>query len=191
MRAVTWPLAVLVGVSCVAPAAAQSLGDLARQEEARRTQVAPGKQYGNADLLPVAPPSVQSAASPVVSPADVPETDDPGGARGDAAAAPDAESAESAEPPVKAREKRDEAYWRGRAAELREAVGRIRGDLEAAEARLTAFDQAESSPSLTRERQVTANALGDLQRNLQFMLAEIAGFEKRAKANNIPPEWIQ
>jgi hypothetical protein len=63
--------------------------------------------------------------------------------------------------------------------------------MEMAAARLEELDQAESSPSLARERQVTANALGNLQRNLQSMLAEAAAFEKRAKANNIPAEWIQ
>jgi hypothetical protein len=181
-------LAAVVSVTCVASAAAQSLGDIARKEESRRTRVAPGKQYSDDDLLPAAPPRALSSESVAL-----PGIDDPDGAGPEAAAvaSPDGESAESADPPVKAREKRDEAYWRGRATELREAVARIRGDLEMAEARLAELDGTESSPSLTRERQVTANAFGNLQRNLQSMLAEAAAFEKRAKANNIPAEWIQ
>jgi hypothetical protein len=50
----------LLVAACVATAAAQSLGEVARKEQERRQTVTPGKVYTNKDIKGQPPPSSQT-----------------------------------------------------------------------------------------------------------------------------------
>jgi hypothetical protein len=175
-------LAVLLFGNVAAESSAQSLGELARREEARRMQITPGKQYTNADLPQTetapAPPVMQPDLGPVAAAVD------PSPAK-----APDA--GEDA-PPARGREKRDETYWRARARELKGHVQRTQMEIGSLEARLTELDtQAATSPAALRERDVTATHLRKLRQNLQSFGNEVERFEQRARADRVPADWIK
>ena len=132
-------LIVSLGVA-VAPSQAQSLAELAKVEAARRKAVKTNAAVPtNADLRPsrsstegeqsptgiADAPTVPTAASVVAGPDVAAEasTDEP-----------------HTEVPVKAREKRSELYWRGRAADYDGRLTRFRNDVAAIRGRVRALD---------------------------------------------------
>ena len=181
--------ALLVGLSWLDAPAAQSLGTVARQEQERRGQSPSGKRYSNDDLQstptpevpPLAPPS-PSVASESAEAAKTSVSDSPG--------APPVESA-GGTAGAKAKEKRDEAYWRTRARDLQGAAWKARDEVSMAEAQLAELEQAGGSPGVAREREVTQGTLDKLRRRLKFLLADAAVFEQDARAQNVPPEWLR
>ena len=156
---------------------AQVLADVARAETERRAHVTPGRRYADGDLRYVPPP-------PAVAPplATVPEGNPA------VAAAP---ATAQAVVPVPGREKRDETYWKTRSRELTGRVQDGRDHVAAAEAALAQLDAAAPSPAGVRERQVTADAVVKLRRDLQFEVDELERFEARARTSNIAQGWLQ
>ena len=170
---------------------AQSLGDVARREAERRTQVTSGRVYTNADLVAIdSPPAplAPEAGAPATATATASDDSDEG------VPAPVTEEAaadEAAPTIVEAREKRDEQYWRARARDLRGRLARTNTDMVGTEARLGDIDAGPQTPARAREREVIAKALARLQSEVRFRLEDLTGFEALARANNVPADWTR
>src|SRR5262249_3588870 len=120
---------------------AQSLADVAREEEARRKAIrSPSKVYTNKDLVPVPPPSVPSPPAP------------PPSARGAASSArsgagvqlaSDQQHADAApasvSPGAEKGKVRDQAYWSARLKELQLQLDRDRTLVDALQSRINAL----------------------------------------------------
>lgn len=181
------PLFALLGVLFTAEASAtQALGEIARQEAERRERATPGKRYTNDDLRrePASggsSPSQQTPSGPAAAPQ--PRT------------APAAMTGTSDAPTIaRGRPKRDEAYWRGLAREVRGRRGQLREQVESLQTRVVDLDaqlQAGAAPSVAREHDVAASALDRLQQEARFLDEEVARFEARARRDTVPPEWIR
>ena len=191
MRCAT-QLVLVAGIAWLtAGPSAQGLGEVARKEAARRQQVAAGKKYTNEDL-PAADTATASAAVPV-APAAPPETAPGAGQKADKAPAEGA--AGTGEPAITPpREKRDEKYWRDRSAVLRVTLNEGQEKVKALQQRLAQLDDAlkrGAGSSHTQEREVTQQALTEAQENHAHIKAEWTRMEDRAKAANVPAEWLR
>ena len=167
----------LVMIGLTMEASAQGLADIARKEAERRKQIEAGKRYTNDDFSEVRKPA---PAAPIVTPAEKPA---PPPALADT---PDASN-----PPPQ--ERRDEAYWRARAAEIRarmEEIDVLIGTLKGRVAELTAQLERADNPAVGPEQEVTVRALAKAQKDAQSMRGEWDRFEARARLMKIPPEWI-
>ncbi len=183
----TTAVLLVASIACASAVHAQSLADVARRESARRGPKGAGRVYTNADLQPTDPaPPPAAPVAPAASAA--------AGTTADIAAdkSQDMPAATGpAEPPVKAREKRDEQYWRARAKDLHDRVAKANADVTATRSRLDALDAAPPSPSVIQERAVTAAALTRLQNDAQAMVDELGRFNALAAANKISADWIR
>ena len=167
---------------------AQSLADVARREAERRQQVTSGKVYTDGDLAPVdgATPPPQTPIQP--SPTSDGET-------------PDTQPSSSQAPPgnnpgkepvmVKAREKRDEQYWRKLMKDLRARVEKANASVAAQEARLAEIDGGEQTPTRVREREIVTESLTRAQRDARSLTDELTRFITRAQIAKVPDEWIR
>jgi hypothetical protein len=173
-------LAAVLGLLCaVTPAAAQSLADVAKKEQARRDSVhAPGKAYTNADLTPdwTGPPAEEEPeALPAIGTESSTEPEANHDAERDEAAAAEAVSSDP-------ESTLDEAYWRGQARARRTRV-------EEAQQRLARV----SGPSEGNERQQAKMA--ELKISAEGVLARaeaaLAAFERQAQAQGVPEGWIR
>ena len=192
-------VAAVLGAVLTSGAPAQSLGDLARREQARRkttesTQGA-GKVYTNDDLkgapAPAATPSAPSTAAPDsksdaqadgTKPGDKAADAQP--AKGDAKAAPDAKS--------------DEATWRKRRETLQEALDRSRTFAEALQSRingLTADFAARDDPAqraaVGSDRQKALTELDRVKKEIAQHTKELADLQEEARKNGVPPGWLR
>lgn len=165
---------------------AQSLADVARREKERRAAQEKARTYTNTDLPPadtapppVAPPAIPSSASGTA----------PAGPRDDATTAET--NAAASEQPAKAREKRDESYWRARAKALHDRITKANADVAATRSRLDSLDAAPPSPENTQEHAVTAATLKRLQDNAQALLDELGRFSALTSTLKIPADWIR
>lgn len=177
--------ALLVG-SASAPAAAQSLGDVARQEHARREQIkAPTKVLTNADLP-------TSAAVPPPAPGDTaPSTEAPAGS-----AVVERET-RPAGPPAPAPPGDDEAGWKARAAQVNGAYAEAQAAarlLSALSDRLGLEMQA-SNPAIAQraatERAEVKARLAEAGQKQAAALEAQQAFQREARAAGVPPAWIQ
>jgi hypothetical protein len=161
-------------------AQAQALGEVAQREAERRTRVAAGRVYTNADLAP------EEVSAP--SPAPVP---------GEAAATPGASMPETPAPSASGREpeqvndsgldptiveapaKQDEPYWRSKAQNLRDRLAKATAGIAAGEADLRQIAAAPQTPAVAREREVAAATLDRLRRDADSLRDELARLETR------------
>lgn len=180
--------AVVLLAAHATASSAQSLADVARREAERRQQVPSGKVYTDGDLAPV-----DDAAPP-------PQTSiQPSSASGDAA--PDAQPPSSQAPPgnnpgkepviAKAREKRDEQYWRKLIKDLRARVEKANANVTAQKARLAEIDGGEQNPTRVREREVVTESLTRAERDARSLSEELTRFLTRAQMAKVPDEWLQ
>lgn len=176
--------AVVCGVFGAQLADAQSLGEIARREAERRSQVTSGRVYTDADLVPVDPPQ-----APVVPPAAGTGADSIPieASAGADAAPPDA----SVRPALKPSEKRDEQYWRSQAHALRGRLAKAEADAARTEARLAEIDGRPQTPATMREREIVAKAVAQFQRNVGFLRQDLARFDAFAQSRNVPTAWIR
>ncbi|MEZ5283738.1 MAG: hypothetical protein R2712_02785 [Vicinamibacterales bacterium] len=166
-----------------APAGAQSLGELARREAARKGQpVATGKRvYTNESLKPEwhdpAPPAPETAAAPEASPV----------LDGEPAATPAGDALAADQQPSLPDPGMDESFWRERAQA-------IRGRLNAKNAEIAALRQRIEELNASgreSERQITAAALAVAVGNLKDFTDEWLRFERQARDRGVPAEWIR
>ena len=189
-------LIVSLGVA-VAPSQAQSLAELAKVEAARRQAVKTNAAVlTTADLRPsrsstegeesptgiADAPTVPTAASVVAGPDVAAEasTDEP-----------------RTEIPVKAREKRSELYWRGRAADYDGRLTRFRNDVAAIRGRVRALDAQigltgeDSGGPLRRERIGATSTLERVRQSLAFLQKEYEDFQAFAARKDVDPDWLR
>lgn len=179
---------VMVGALVViaSSASAQSLADVARQEEARRAAVkaaARAKVLTNADLA--ADPradgvaAAPSAASAALAPAPAAAASAPAGANPGNVSA----GAVVAAAPPDAKPKEDEASWRRRAADLRARVEKAQKAVDVFATGTPAEDPREQArvDALRKRAQDTLTRAEDALR-LLIMQADVAG---------VPPAWVQ
>jgi hypothetical protein len=185
--------AVVAGLPASAPA--QSLGELAKAEAARRANVKKAAQaITDKDIKPAAPaaPAAPTSAS---------TTDSAAAASADPAAGapPAGEGGEAVPEPMKAREKRDEPYWRKRFTETREAVARAQQDAANMQARIAAIDVEMQDSKLSAVRKSELNverdgallALKRFKQDATDLGGELANLEKRAQEAKIDPAWTK
>jgi hypothetical protein len=177
---------VLALASGIATVQAQSLAEVAQQEEERRKTVKPAsKVLTNKDLGAVPPVAV-------TLPADTPPAD--------AKAAEAAKTAKPAEPgaedskaPVK-----DQAYWSGRMNELRSKLEMDEISAEAFQARINALsadfvnrDDPAQRAVIAQNRQKAVAGLERLSKAIADGKRAIADLEEEARRAAVPPGWLR
>ena len=184
-------LAMVVWAMVALPAAAQSLGEVARKEAARRERIkSGGKVLTNADL----PASAVLAPAQDAATAKAAEDKSTGqpteGAAAKAAAAPPTSGAPA--PP-----KDDEEGWRGRAAKINAALA----DARAQARQLSALSDRLALEMQATDRSVAARAARERE-DVKVKLAEAEAvaakaqstreaFVQEARVAGVPPAWIQ
>lgn len=157
---------------------AQSLGDVARQEEARRKTVkSPGKVYTNDALK----------SEPTLPKASVPAQPGPG-ASGQAPS-PSAPTASA---------KQDEASWRKRVQSTREAVERAQTFADALQSRINALNADFTARDDPAQRSVVAanrdKALKELDRlkgEIMQNTKALADIQEEARRAGVPTAWVR
>jgi hypothetical protein len=179
----------------LSPAWAQSLGDVARKEEARRKAVkTAGKVYTNDSLRKEPEPSTAAPPSPGTPAAGTPAPSgsQPSGSRAQA------QSGEPAAAPQPEPQKRDEKYWRGRINEARQNLARAEVFRDALQSRINALTTDFVNRDDPAQRRVIemdrVKALAELDRVTkeiaQFKKA-IADIEEEARRAAVPPGWLR
>jgi hypothetical protein len=182
-------LLALLGAGFVRPLAAQSLADLARQEEERRKALkVPAKVISNKDLQPA---PTQGVTAPPAS-ADPAKPDD-----STKAADPKAGEAKTGDkdktPAVK-----DQAYWSEKAKSLQTQLDRDQGYSEALQVRINSLSADFVNRDDPAQRAVIGadrlKALAELDRLKTAIVADkkaIADFAEEARRAGVPPGWLR
>jgi len=202
-RLVTQVVVVFVALAAIltSGAPAQSLGDVARKEEARRKATASGKVYTNDD--------VRGAPAPATSPAQ-PAAPTQGSALPDAAkpdpkseAKPatggDARAGASADPkPGAPAGKSDEAAWRERRKSIQDALARAEsfaGALQSQINGLTTEFAARDDPAqrnkIGADRQKALTELERVKKEIQQHTKALADLQEEARKAGVPPGWLR
>jgi gas vesicle protein len=179
-HALTISAAAVISLALASGALGQSLGDVAKKEEARRRAAAkPGKVYTNGDLPPAEAVAPATPAQPAPPPAP------------QAAAQPKPE--EKAEEP-----KKDEAHWRGRANQLRDSLERAKTFQEALQTRINSLSNDFASRDDPAQRGVVAadrqKALAELERvkkEIADLQKQLSDLEDEARRAGVPPGWLR
>jgi hypothetical protein len=186
-----WLVAIAASMLTVAAARlpAQSLADVARQEEARRKAISrPAKVYTNKDLQSVPSPPPQTA-----TPAATPAAD---------AAGKDRTKDDSKEPQGKDTKDggvvKDQAFWSKRMNDLTTQLDRDQTFIEALQARisaLTADSPARDDPAqragIDRDRQKAIDELERLRQAIERDKKALADFQEEARRASVPPGWLR
>jgi hypothetical protein len=197
-------VAALMSTALAAGAYAQSLGELAKQEEARRKAIrGPAKVYTNESLRPESrqtsptapPPAAQqpaatppssSGATPPSPSGQAPGTAQPGKPTADTAAttAPDP--------------KQDEAAWRNRIRNERELLQRAQTFAEALQSRINALtadfaarDDPAQRAQVGVDRQKALAELDRVKQEIQQHTKAIASIQEEARKAGVPPGWVR
>jgi hypothetical protein len=170
-----------------ATASAQSLGDVARKEEARRKTARQGKVYTNGDLTGAVP----TPAPPLpggTSAAQVPPT--PAGAQG---TAPADKPADQGDDPRK-----NEAHWRGRMQAARDALERARMFHDALQSRINALgndfaarDDPAQRNQIAGDRQKAMAEMDRVKKEIADSEKAIRDIEDEARKAGVPPGWVR
>jgi len=179
-------LALLISVFLAADAAAQSLGEVARREQARRKSAPAGKVYTN-DSLPVVSTPAAPAAGQTSAAA-------PQAAAG--AAAPDAGSA--AAPAKPGETTKDEKYWRDRIKTSREALSRAESFAEALQSRINALsadfvnrDDPAQRSAIAVDRDKALAELDRVRTEIKEHQKAIADTQDEARRSGAPAGWVR
>ena len=196
-------LIVIVALAAVltSGAPAQSLGDVARKEEARRKGTGSGKTYTNENLRsapePAAPAPSSSASSPSTSSPSTaaPGTTKPDAKTGDAAKAGDASKTDT-KPPADA--KGDAATWKKRRESIEMALERAKTFAEALQSRingLTADFSARDDPAqrqlVAADRQKALTEMERVKKEIADHTKALADLQEEARKAGVPPGWLR
>ena len=187
-----WPITIALSLPA-AMLGAQSLAEVARQEEARRKEIRqPAKVYTNKDLASVPPPSAPARASePSEKPATPAAAESKDGAR------------DGKEPPQAPDSKdkgvvKDQKYWSGRMQDLRKQLDRdqiladaLQSRINALTADFTARDDPAQRAVIGRDRQRAIDELARLKLAIQNTKKAIADLEEEARRASVPPGWLR
>jgi hypothetical protein len=184
---------LVLTVGATGAAAGQSLGELARQEEARRKAIkTPAKVYTNESIrggqVPPrpAPTATASAAS----------SSDP--APAGPSSAPVSADAKTAAPAAPAGEVKDEAYWKKRMQGARDQLARAQVFADALQTRvnvLTADFTARDDPAqravIFNDRQKALAELERVKQEIAQFTKGITDVQEQARRANVPPGWLR
>lgn len=180
-------VAVLV-LAGAASASAQSLADVARQEEARRKAVSgAGKVYTNDALQPAPPPSPGSVPPATPAPATP-----------DASATPPADGSKPAAPAAPGATPKTEAEWKKRIADEREALSRAQIFAEALQSRINVLsadfvnvDDPARRDVVAAERQKALAELDRVKGEIAAHQKEITNIQTEARKAGVPAGWVR
>jgi len=169
-------------------AVAQSLGEVAREEAARRKAAPAGKVYTNADLPKAeAPPAAGAAPAAQTAAA---KTGDTGTADTGATAAKPGTKAEPT--------KKDEAYWRGKMKAEREAKARAESFAEALQSRINALstdfanrDDPAQRNAIAGDRQKALDELARVKKEVADHTKAIDDLQTEARREGVPAGWVR
>jgi hypothetical protein len=177
-------LGLLGGALLGSPVWAQSLGDVAREEQSRRQRVTGGKVYTNTSL-----PAVES---PPAAPAQSQAAAGQSPATGTAPAAPGANDAAKDEP------KKDEAWWRKTLQDRREALARAESFAEALQSRINALstdfvnrDDPAQRNVIAADRQKALLELERVRKEIQELTKAIADIQQEGRRAGVPAGWLR
>jgi len=179
-------VAFAIFTACVLPAGAQGLADMAKKAEdnkkAAEKKKATGKKYTNADAGNV------QAATALSQPGSGGSTGKP--AQGDGNAA--------AETPAAAGDAKDQAYYSGKARELRAALDRdtvlmsaIQTQINSLTADFVNRDDPAQRGVIQQDRNRALEELSRLQKTIDADKKAISDFEDEARRSNVPPGWLR
>jgi hypothetical protein len=189
---------------CLRPLWAQSLGDLAKQEEERRKTVKPAsKVYTNKDLGNAPPPPAPSPATAGQSAtAGAPAATLAGqaGSPGQTSSAGQTEPARQT-PTAAAKDggvQKDQTYWAGRVKDLNTQLDRDQTFASALEAQVNSMTTDFVSRSDPAQRSIIeqnrAKALTEfarLQNEIEKDKKAITDLEEEARRAGVPPGWLR
>ncbi len=163
-------------------ATAQSLGELAKKEEARRKALkTSGKKLTNDSLRPMAPSIATAPSQPTPAPA----------AAGAAAQAAD-------KPKPEEDRKAQEAAWRQRIGAARDALQRSQTFAEALQSRInglsadfTARDDPAQRGVIATDRQKALAELDRVRNEIAAQTKAIADIQDEARRAGVPPGWLR
>ena len=176
-----------------APVAAQSLGELAKREAARKKATPPAKKtYTNDDLKQIPPPA-GTAAAKTGDGKDGAKPGDPADKPADAK--PEPEKVDATKPPEPAK---TEAYWRTRMDQAREDIRRNEAFREALQSRVnaltadfTARDDPAQRAKIADDRQKALAEMARLGEDIEKGKKHITDIEDEARRAGVPPGWIR
>src|SRR5262245_38545367 len=177
-------LGLLISMVVAADAAAQSLGEVARREQARRKNAPAGKVYTNDSLPAVPTPPAAARQAGAAAP------------QADAGAAPAADAAKDSAKPDEGT--KDEKYWRDRIKTAREALSRAESFAEALQSRINALSADFVNRDDPAQRQTIAvdrdKALAELDRvrtEIKEHQKAIADTQEEARRSGVPAGWVR
>ena len=188
--------ALVLTLLVVSPAWAQSLGDVARKEEARRKTVkATGKVYTN-DTLRKEPESAPPS-TPAPPPSSAPAAAAPASSGSPGQAQSHAGEAQPTAPQPE-QKKKDEAYWRGRITEARQNLARSQVFHDALQSRINALttdfvnrDDPAQSRIIEADRLKALAELDRVTKEITQSKKAIADIEEEARRAAVPPGWLR
>lgn len=178
--------ATAVIAACASWPSAQSLGELARQEEARRKAVkSSGKVYTN-DAL-------RSGPRPALPPAPSATTAAPSGSGAKPAEAPEEKAKAPASDP-----KKEEAAWRQRMQSARDSLQRAQMFAEALQSRINALttdftnrDDPAQRAVIATDRQKALAELDRVKKEIVDTNKSITAIQEEARRAGVPPGWLR
>jgi hypothetical protein len=184
---------LLALVLVAAPAAAQSLGDVARREQSRRETAPKGKLYTN-ESLPVVPPPV---ATPPRSTTAASEAAAPGDQAGDAKTGAADQTAKPGEA-KKEEDKKDEAYWRDRIAKANQALERDESFALALQSRINALsndfvnrDDPAQRNQIAADRDKALAELDRVKNEIQNHRKALTDIREEGRKEGVPAGWLR
>jgi hypothetical protein len=189
---------VAISAGIVRPLYSQSLAELARKEEERRKaaakdpKAAKPKVYTNNDVgnvpAPLAPPTVDDATKPA----------DPAAKPLDGAAPATAAAPGSAEAAPAAGAAKDQAYWSGRANEMRTRLDRDRTYVDALQTRINSLttdfvntDDPARRNVIEADRRKALDEMERLKKSIADQQKAFADFEEEARRASVPAGWLR
>jgi hypothetical protein len=167
---------------------AQSLGEVAREEQSRRQRVTGGKVYTNTSLPAVEAPPAAAAGAAAQSQA----------AAGQAPGAATAPAAPGPNDAVKDEPKKDEAWWRKRLQDQREALARAESFAEALQSRINALstdfvnrDDPAQRNVIAADRQKALLELERVRKEIQEQTKAIADIQQEGRRAGVPAGWLR
>jgi hypothetical protein len=167
-------------LSSASSLAAQSLADVARQEEARRKEIKqPAKVYTNKDLASVPSPSPPAQA---VSSA-VPAGDAAGKDTGKEAAG-DPKGKDAKDPGAA----RDQEYWSKR---MKDLTAQLDSDQTLADALQTRISALSAAPVPGLDLQKATDGLNRLTQAIESDKKALVDIQEEARKASVPPGWLR
>jgi hypothetical protein len=178
-------LMVLVSICAVFPASGQTLGDAAREAQARRKTVkSPGKVYTNDSLRSEPPPAQSTPAPPPTTTATPPSQ---------SGVAPGDDKAKAADQSGK-----DEATWRERVKAERDALARaetfaaaLQSQINGLYAEFTACQAPPQCNQISANRQKSLAELDRVRKEVETHTKNIADIQEEARKAGVPAGWVR